>query len=156
MKCKDLINSILQHMAGEMETIPPVPPPLNLHMLPAYKALTDFEGVDSPGARDPAYWFPDEEVWVDLWYDAHNECPDYESITEDHPGFDCDKFARNFCASCNKKKINGCWEVWGDTPFGYHAWNVIQTPNGKLELEPQSGDAWVFGSNPDWKIRKRM
>lgn len=128
------------------------------YVMRADDALRDFRAndIEDFGPRDTWYWFVDTEIWGDWWFESFENTPDYRSITKDHRGFDCDKFARCFACFVNKRGANACWEVWGITPQGLHAWNVIQTPQGKLELEPQNGMAWELGSNPDYKIKYRL
>jgi len=106
------------------------------------------------GERDDYYWFVDESTWVDWILEAHASAPNYQPITATQRGFDCDKFARHLCDHVAVKYLaNGCFEVWGEASFGGHAWNVILTPSGLFEVEPQNGDIWIAGTNPGYKIK---
>ncbi|GAI73166.1 unnamed protein product, partial [marine sediment metagenome] len=38
-------------------------------------------------------------------------------------GCDCDNYAKKASADAAfRYKVEGCLQVWGDTPLGYHAW----------------------------------
>ncbi len=113
-------------------------------------------------SRDPYYWFTDESTTIQILTEAHAGMPAYESITATKPGVDCDKFAHHACDVAYLKKINGWFEVWGETTDGGHGWNVliVQTTddNGNpivmaFEAEPQEADIWPIGTNPKYKIK---
>ena len=104
--------------------------------------------------RDDFYWFVDEDTWISWIIEAFQSAPSYQSITREQRGYDCDKFARHLCDHVATKYLcNGCFEVWGYTTFGYHAWNIILTPSGAFEVEPQNGEIWAIGTNPDYRIK---
>ena len=111
--------------------------------------------------RDDYFWFPDESAQISILQEAHVSAPAYESITATQPGFDCDKFAHHACDVAYLKKVNGWFEVWGETPTGNHAWNVILSPSlekGRViitafEAEPQKAYIWEIGTNPEYRIK---
>jgi hypothetical protein len=51
---------------------------------------------------------------------------------------DCDDFAWLFKARAVEQKINGIGFVWG-YHHGLHFWNVVYTPEGIYQFEPQNG-----------------
>jgi len=105
--------------------------------------------------RDDWYWYPDTDSWVNIVLEAIDTAPSYKSITNKQRGYDCDKFARHLCDyAATKYMINSCFEVWGDSPQGYHAWNMIITSNGIFEIEPQNCSIWELGKNKSYIIRE--
>ena len=60
--------------------------------------------------------------------------------------FDCDSFSKSFVGRMNEHyQINGCGEVWGMTPGGYHSWVILITPNKLLFLETQTDEIFEVG-----------
>lgn len=117
-------------------------------------------GIDPSNvpARDDYVWFPSYNDWIEIIKGAHASAPAYRSITATQPGFDCDKFARHLAdyAAINYL-INSCWEVWGhetfSTPPGYHGWNIILTEDAVFEVEPQTADIWLAGTNQQYETK---
>lgn len=105
------------------------------------------------GMEDEWFFYPvDIEDWMEIVYDCLDSCPPYTSNTREEAGFDCDDFADVFPAWAKMFwNCNAVWEVWGDTPQGGHAWNAVMTEEGMYEVEPQNGECWVFGTNPEYK-----
>jgi ribosomal protein S18 acetylase RimI-like enzyme len=121
-------------------------------------ALFRAAGITCFEARDDFFWFPDENTWIKWLQEALSSAPPYQSITSTQRGFDCDKFARHFCDYVATKYLaNGCFEVWGTAnlsgTWGGHGWNVILTPNGLVEVEPQEASMWSAGTNPNYQIK---
>ena len=53
---------------------------------------------------------------------------------------DCDDYARWAAADARRLfNIQGVWECWGDTPAGYHAFNIALTEEGFFLFEPNAG-----------------
>lgn len=107
--------------------------------------------------RDDYFWYPSYNDWVEIIKGAHATAPAYQSITDKQPGFDCDKFAGHLRDYAALKLINGCWEVWGhetfSTPPGYHGWNIILTEDAVFEVEPQTADIWLAGTNQQYETK---
>lgn len=113
-----------------------------------------FAKLDYSGPEDGFYFCASIENVHQWCQDCRSECPPYSSNTETEQGFDCDDFADCFAAYCRRKGLtNAIWRIWGDTPTNGHARNVCQCPDGKYEIEPQTGEVWVFGSDPNFKAR---
>ncbi len=119
----------------------------------AATVFKDFKGLQNTGPEDDFYHFPKAiEKWMEWCYACRSECPPYEYNTPTEVGFDCDDFAACFAAYCRRKKYsNAVWEVWGTWDGGGHAWNVVQCPEGKYEIEPQNGIVWPWGTDPNYK-----
>lgn len=105
------------------------------------------------GMEDEYFFYPlDISNWLIIAYDCLDNCPPYTSNSAEEVGFDCDDFADALPAwSKMFYGVNAIWEVWGDTPQGGHAWNAMMTDDGMYELEPQTGEVWVFGTKPEYK-----
>ncbi len=148
-------------MCNFLKLFEPIPIPIGeWHVMSAQQVDDIFRtaGVTCFRARDDYFWFVDENTWIDWLKEAHASAPAYTSITATQRGFDCDKFARHLCDHVAIKYMaNGCFEVWGEAnlggDFGGHAWNVIITPNGAFEVEPQGCDIWPLGTNKDYRIQ---
>lgn len=108
--------------------------------------------IHNDGREDDWYFCAPIEDVMDWCYACRSECPPYSYNTQTEQGFDCDDFAKCFAAYCRRKNLsNAVWEAWGNHNGTGHAWNVCQCPNGLYEIEPQTGEVWVFGSNPAYK-----
>ena len=53
--------------------------------------------------------------------------------------FDCDDFARQFVVHLTRYLLNSGAVVYGNSPMGYHAFNLIICTDGLAMLEPQNG-----------------
>jgi hypothetical protein len=51
---------------------------------------------------------------------------------------DCDDAALLFKAAASERHENGVGLIFGNTPRGFHAWNVAMCPDGLFEVEPQT------------------
>lgn len=136
----------------------------------------EFKGLQNTGPEDGFYHFPKAiEKWMEWCYACRSECPPYEYNTQTEVGFNCDDFAICYAAYVRRKELaNACWQVWGlcsmvaMTAMGLepkgeivqhpilgaatgHAWNVVQCPEGKYEIEPQNGIVWPWGTDPNYK-----
>jgi hypothetical protein len=101
------------------------------------------------------YWFhaPASILTWQYWAtEARAQCPSYTENSETQAGFDCDDFADFLPAWCKAKhRVNAVWEVWGICTGYGHAWNIVMCEDGMYEIEPQTGEAWKLGENPDYK-----
>ena len=135
------------------------PEPINWCVMPAqkvYQFLYDND-LEYLGCRDKWYSGIDIETWQEWAFEALQGCPEYQTESETQRGFDCDDFAEEYPAYCKRTYMgNAVWAVWGQTSQGYHAWNVVWAADGWYELEPQTGEVWVFGTNPNYQADKRL
>jgi len=141
----------LFHIQGPPPPPPPPPPIESWFSAPAAQILATIPG--SSLARDSHYWAADADTCVRFIEQCHDESPPYVRITKKKKGFDCDKFAHWFVSFFYRLGWTRVWEVWGDTPGGFHAWNVVDNAEGRFEVEPQHADAWPFGENPKYRIK---
>ena len=157
---KALIQSILNLLVKFLPKPPPppVPTPEIWHCVPAQEAWEELLacGLTRPThtVRDSHFWSLQPDLMVDLIQEFFSGLPPYESITAKKPGWDCDKAAHAFVTFMYRHKINRVWEVWGDTPSGYHAWNVFGNEHGTFEVEPQTAEMWAFGENPSYHAKE--
>jgi len=65
----------------------------------------------------------------------------------------CDDYALWAAADARQIfNIQGVWQCWGDTPLGYHAWNIAKTPGAWVQFEsnagfPFAGEPFAIGEN---------
>ena len=85
---------------------------------------------------DSYYHYVSLEDWNKIFFDVLKNTPAY---TTDK--FDCDNFSLLAVARITERyKLNGCGIAIGDSPYGYHAWNIfVASPLEVLYLEPQTG-----------------
>ena len=150
-------------------------PPVEKIVLPYAEVWKDFGGLSNTGREDDWYHCAPIENVMEWCYACRSECPPYTSNSSSEMGFNCDDFAICFAAYVRRKKLtNALWQVWGLCsmvtmealglePKGEiiqhpilgaatgHAWNIARCPDGPYEMEPQTGYAWVFGSNPSYQ-----
>lgn len=97
------------------------------------------------------YHYTKAEDWAELFDYIYfkSDMPKYQASR-----FDCDDFAiwmkglvgANF-------GLNYFGIVFGDTPLGYHGWNLFRTESGLVQLEPQTGKFFPLneaGYFPRW------
>ena len=84
---------------------------------------------------DKFYYYYSFEDWLRVFADILANMPKYAKEK-----FDCDNFALLTCARVMEKyHVNGCGIAIGDSPMGYHAWNIIITETELFYMEPQTG-----------------
>jgi hypothetical protein len=99
--------------------------------------------LESVGIRpvrmcDGVYYYVSLSDWYSILAKTRNTMPAFI-----HDKFDCDNFAFLTSAMVSlQSKLNGCGVIMGDSPYGYHAWNGIWTPDGLYYFEPQTGALW--------------
>lgn len=99
------------------------------------------------------YFYTKAEDWAKIfdWIYFKNPMPKYEASR-----MDCDDFAiwmkglvgANF-------GLNYFGIVLGNSPLGYHAWNIFRTDSWLLQLEPQTGNFFEIGKKgyfPEWVL----
>ena len=152
-RTKRLIIQILRAWIGQDSSLDSEPEPEPQWFgEPAARVLATIPGNSL--ARDSHYWAADADTCMTWLIEFHSQMPPYRSITSKHPGYDCDKAAHDCVSHFYRKGWNRIWEVWGDTPNGFHAWNVIDNALGRFEAEPQAARVWADGTNP--KYRRRL
>ena len=159
----DLINKILKWLASfYIEKPQPPPEPYDSGVAHGDTILQIWEqhniawaGGEQFYLEDEWFHFPNDIAdWLEIAYQARTQCPPYTSNSKETAGFDCDDVADFFPAWAKAKHgFNAVWEVWGDVPDGAHAWNIVMAGDGMYEVEPQTGDAWVLGTNSSYKAK---
>lgn len=89
------------------------------------------------------YYFAKAEEWAALM--------DYIYFEVDMPSYlaarmDCEDFAillKGLVSSFGGLNYFGV--VFGNTPMGYHGWNILRTAEGLIQFEPQTGQFFPLG-----------
>jgi len=93
------------------------------------------EDIGTDMLWDSFYYYYSFGDWVRVFDDILANMPKY---TTDK--FDCDNFALLTVARIMEKyHVNGCGIAIGDSPMGYHAWNIFITQTSLYYMEPQIG-----------------
>ena len=70
---------------------------------------------------DGAYWYTDSEGWGKILWDMV-----FNSNLYKQDVFDCDDYALKAMITCRERYgLNGMVGVMGNTPNGYHMWNMV-------------------------------
>ncbi len=101
---------------------------------------------------DNRYWCVSMEDWKRIFDDVRSNLPSY--VPEK---FDCEDFAVSVTARIIERyKLNTCAFVCGQSPMGYHGFNLFIAKEGnafKLHvLEPQNGQVDPEGYIPETVI----
>ena len=93
---------------------------------------------------DNAYWYIYHEDWGKVFKDVLSNFPKYTAER-----FDCENYAMLCSARVSEKyKLNTCGICIGDSPMGWHGYNVFLSAGMTLDiLEPQTG--MVYHSDED-------
>lgn len=96
---------------------------------------------------DGQYYYVKHENWGKIFADVLLNLPKY---TTDK--FDCEDFALLVTARVLEKyKLNTCGIAIGDSPMGYHGFNIFLSELGLFYLEPQNGDVFFVKENSGYK-----
>jgi len=89
------------------------------------------------------YYYVSAKDWAEIFSYIYFEF-DMPSFTQAR--FDCDDFAILLKALVSYLfRLNCFGFVLGNTPMGYHAWNLFRTDDDWLCLEPQTGNIFPLG-----------
>ena len=103
-----------------------------------FRALLKEWGFTNVILWNGIYWYYNLSDWYDALSESRRNMPSF--VAEK---FDCDKFAIVTMARIIfNNRINTCGLAVGDSPFGYHMWNAVLTPDGLYYFEPQTGEFW--------------
>jgi len=91
---------------------------------------------------DNIYYYPDGKTWANILWDVLSGMPSYVADR-----WDCEDYSLLTKTRIGERyKINGIGVAIGDSPLGYHAWNVLLMDENTLKyLEPQTGDVFDIG-----------
>ncbi|GAH59944.1 unnamed protein product [marine sediment metagenome] len=96
---------------------------------------------------DRRYYCVKHSDWGRIFSDVLLNMPKY---TKDK--FDCENFALLVSARVAEKyKLNACGIAIGDSPWGYHGFNIFLSDVGLFYLEPQNGDVFPVGEVSGYK-----
>jgi hypothetical protein len=96
---------------------------------------------------DRKYWYVSLEDWGKVFADVLLNMPKY---TADK--FDCEDFALLTTAKVNERyKLNTCGIAIGDSPQGYHGFNIFVSEAGLYYLEPQNGMMYPVTEDSGYK-----
>lgn len=91
---------------------------------------------------DELLYYLTEGDWLPILKEASANLPQYQPDR-----FDCDNFSIAVIAHISEKyRLNSCGMARGESPGGYHAWNVIVTEHGPKFFEPQTGELFEFNA----------
>lgn len=96
---------------------------------------------------DYNFFFVCHVDWGKIFEDVLLNQPDY---TKDR--FDCEDFALLTVARILEKyKLNTCGIAIGDSPHGYHGFNIFLSEQGLFYLEPQDGMVYPVTEDSGYK-----
>ena len=130
-------------------------PPIELLRMPAQAVLQELPPNVKMlyGALDYEYYYTKAEHWAAAldWIYFKFDMPKYLADR-----MDCDDFAFLLKALVSSFfGLNYFGAVFGQTPMGYHAWNLFRVDNGLLQFEPQTGKVFEMdekGYVPEWLL----
>lgn len=147
---KDLINWVLRELS---DRIKPTPPPIGVDAI-TRKFLSEFvksRGIPSAYYFDGIYKYATLERWGVILWDVLSNIDPWTAEE-----WDCEDIALLVKSRISERyRLNGCALAIGNTPFGYHAWNMLMTEAGLYHLEPQTGELWKVGTGKyltDWVL----
>lgn len=107
----------------------------------------DILGLQSLFLWDSNYWYVSLEDWGKVLKDVTFGMPAY---TVDK--FDCENFGMLTSARVSETyKLNTCGICVGDSPWGYHGFNIFLAEDGLYYFEPQTGDVYPISEDSGYK-----
>ena len=104
-------------------------------------------GLEKLYLWDNRYWYVSLEDWGKVFADVLLNMPSY---TVDK--FDCEDFALLTTAKVSERyHLNTCGIAIGDSPMGYHGFNIFVTEVGLYYLEPQTGMMYPVTEDSGYK-----
>ena len=96
---------------------------------------------------DSRYFYCSHEDWGKVFAKVLLGMPKYTAEK-----FDCEDFAMLTSARTSELfKLNTCGTAIGQSPFGYHGFNLFVSEVGLFYLEPQTGDIYSISENSGYK-----
>lgn len=106
-------------------------------------------GLEKLYLWDHKYWYASLEGWGKVFADVLLNMPKY---TTDK--FDCENFALLTCSKVSERyQLNTCGIAIGDSPWGYHGFNIFITEVGLYYLEPQDGMMYPTTEDSGYKAQ---
>jgi len=96
---------------------------------------------------DSRYFYCSHEDWGKVLRKVLLDMPKYT-----REKFDCENYAMLTAARTSELfKLNTCGIAIGQSPFGYHGFNIFVSDAGLFYLEPQTGDIFSVTENSGYK-----
>jgi len=96
---------------------------------------------------DSRYFYCSHEDWEKVLAKVLLDMPKYTAEK-----FDCENFALLASARTSELfKLNTCGIAIGQSPLGYHGFNIFVSEFGLHYLEPQTGDIYSVDKNSSYK-----
>ena len=96
---------------------------------------------------DNRYFYCSHEDWGKVLAKVLLNMPKYTAER-----FDCSNYAMLASARTSELfKLNTCGIAIGQSPFGYHGFNLFVSEVGLFYLEPQTGDIYSISENSGYK-----
>jgi len=106
-------------------------------------------GLEQLYLWDYRYWYVSLEDWGKVFADVLLNMPKYTAEK-----FDCEDFALLTCAKVSEKyHLNTCGIAIGDSPWGYHGFNIFLSEAGLYYLEPQDGMFYPVTEDSGYKAQ---
>ena len=96
---------------------------------------------------DSRYFYCSHEDWGKVFTKVLLGMPKYTAEK-----FDCENYAMLTSARTSELfRLNTCGIAIGQSPFGYHGFNLFVSEAGLFYLEPQTGDIYSVSENSGYK-----
>ncbi len=146
------LASLLRALADAIEPVVPFTPLAEFSLTGATLGALMPASTEHYYLWDNSYWCVSLEDWKRIFDDVRRGLPAY--VLEK---FDCEDFAVAVTARVLQKyELNTCAIACGQSPMGYHGFNLFVTPvrdGFKLHiLEPQTGEIDPIGYSLDTVI----
>ena len=104
-------------------------------------------GLEKLYLWDSKYWYVSLEDWGKVFADVLLNMPKYTAEK-----FDCEDFALLTSAKVSERyRLNICGIAIGDSPWGYHGFNIFLSEVGLYYLEPQDGMMYPVTEDSGYK-----
>ena len=96
---------------------------------------------------DNRYWYTTHENWGLVFQKVLLDMPKYTAER-----FDCSNFSLLASARTSELfKLNTCGICIGQSPWGYHGFNIFPSEIGLFYMEPQTSDIYSVTENSGYK-----
>ena len=111
------------------------------------RSLLNSLGLRELHLWDSRYFYCSHEDWGKVFAKVLLNMPKYTAEK-----FDCENYAMLASARTSELfKLNTCGIAIGQSPFGYHGFNLFVSEAGLFCLEPQTGDIYSVSENSGYK-----
>lgn len=111
------------------------------------RSLVEVLGLKQCFLWDSKYWYVSHEDWGRIFDNVLMNMPKYVSEK-----FDCENYALLTTTRVSERyRLNTCGIVIGQSPMGYHGFNIFISEQGLYYLEPQTGDIFSISEDSGYK-----